>query len=56
MGLMENKRNIVLFSFFHYFYFMVGYNMTYYNILVKMVIPGLKFLLLFEIKRTIETY
>ena len=56
MGLMENKRNTALFSFFHCFYFMVGYNITYYNILVKMVIPGLKFLLLFEIKRTIETY
>ena len=56
MGRMENKRNTVLFSFFHSFYFMVGYNKTYYNILVKRVIPGLKFLLLFAIKRTIETY
>ena len=56
MGRIENKRNTVLFLFFHTFYFMVGYNMTAYNILVKMVIPGLKFLLLFAIKRTIETY
>ena len=56
MGWMENKSNTVLFSLFLTFYFMVGYNMTAYNILVKMVIPGLKFLLLFAIKRTIETY
>ena len=49
MGWMENKRNTVLFSFIPSFYFMIGYNMTAYNILVKMVIPGLKFLLLFVI-------
>ena len=56
MGRMENKRSTVLFSFFHSFYFIVGYNMTAYNSSVKMVIPGLKFQLLFAIKRTIETY
>ena len=53
---MENERNTVLFSVFHSFYPMIGYNMTAYNISVKMVTPGLKFLLLFAIKRTIETY
>ena len=35
MGWMENKRNTVLLSLFHSFYFIFSYNMTAYNISVK---------------------